>query len=73
MGNSLPSKLPKLWEAIVGPLQQINNGNSFGKNHHILQCILINEILFQLRIETILMLMMFAVVLFYLSSSELKA
>ena len=30
-GSSLPSKLPKLWEAIVGPLQQINNGNSFGK------------------------------------------
>ncbi|XP_067042900.1 TATA-binding protein-associated factor 172-like [Acropora muricata] len=29
MGSSLPSKLPKLWEAIVGPLQQINTGNSF--------------------------------------------
>ena len=64
MGSSLPSKLPKLWEAIVGPLQQINTGNSFGKNHHILQCTLINEILFELRIETILMLMIFAVILF---------
>lgn len=29
--SSLPSKLPKLWEAIVGPLQQIGNGNSFGR------------------------------------------
>lgn len=28
-GSSLPSKLPKLWEAIVGPLQQIKNGNGF--------------------------------------------
>ena len=67
MGSSLPSKLPKLWEAIVGPLQQINTGNSFGKNHHILQCVLINEILFELGIETILMLMIFAVRLCYLS------
>ena len=67
MGSSLPSKLPKLWEAIVGPLQQINTGNSFGKNHHILHCVLINEILFELGIETILMLMIFAVRLCYLS------
>ncbi|XP_068672856.1 TATA-binding protein-associated factor 172-like [Montipora foliosa] len=29
MGSYLPAKLPKLWEAIVGPLQQINIGNSF--------------------------------------------
>ncbi|KAJ7348763.1 btaf1 RNA polymerase II, partial [Desmophyllum pertusum] len=28
-GSSLPSKLPKLWDAIVGPLQQIKNGNLF--------------------------------------------
>ncbi|KAL9957258.1 hypothetical protein ACROYT_G038872 [Oculina patagonica] len=28
-GSSLPSKLPKLWEAIVGPLQQIKNENLF--------------------------------------------
>lgn len=28
-GSVLPSKLPKLWEAVVGPLQQIANGNSF--------------------------------------------
>ena len=30
-GSSLPDKLPKLWDAIVGPLQQIRNGSSFGK------------------------------------------
>ena len=30
-GSLLPSKLPKLWEAVVGPLQKITNGNSFGK------------------------------------------
>ena len=30
-GRSLPVKLPKLWEAIVGPLQDIKKGGPFGK------------------------------------------
>ena len=36
-------------------------------------CVLINEILFELRAETILILMIFAVIFYYLSSSEWKA
>ena len=34
-GSSLPLKLPKLWDALVGPLQQIKEENSFGKLMHI--------------------------------------
>ena len=30
-GRSLPVKLPKLWDAIVGPLQDIKKGGLFGK------------------------------------------
>ena len=30
-GRLLPVKLPKLWDAIVGPLQDIEKGDSFGK------------------------------------------
>ena len=30
-GRLLPVKLPKLWDAIVGPLQDIKKGDPFGK------------------------------------------
>ena len=54
-GSSLPLKLPKLWDALVGPLQQIKD-NAFGKPMHIFSVVM-------MMVMILVMLMVVAVVM----------